>query len=116
MRTDDHNNPAAVTTDICKQAGLAEGRDYAVGAPFTDKGRTFYTAKLLGDPVGLTIKVIDALGYYTKLGYARWSYIAMPKFAWDTLTHDEKRDVVGFHYEKEGGVAMRKLFPNYGKH
>jgi hypothetical protein len=119
MRTDQNNNPAAFTCNIAQQAGLAYGTDYEQGEPFTvpatgGRTQTFYTAKLLGDPIALTIRVIDAIGYYTKSGSPRWIYIALPKFVWDALSPDQKRDVVGFHYQHEGGTTMRSLFPNYG--
>lgn len=133
--TDANNNPTAFTTDIAKEAGLVEGVDYVVGEGFEINGsatsgpRTLYTAKLLGDPIAVTIRVIDAIGFYTKSGAQRWSYIAMPKFVWDalkftTLSDAEKglsfvpnlyqRDVIGFMYQREGGTEMRNLFPNYG--
>ena len=115
MRTDDNRNPAAFTVNIAEEARLIVGTDYEVGTPFTADGRTYYTAKLLGDPIELTIEVIDEVGYYTKSGGTRWSYIALPKFVWDALTTEQKRDVIGFHYEREEGTAMRNLFPNYGR-
>lgn len=115
MRTDTHNNPAAFTVYIAKQAGLVLGVDYQIGDPFTAGGHVFYTARLLGDPIALTIRVIDKIGYFTQAGNPRWIYIALPRFIWNALTADERRDVVGFHYFHEGGAAMRALFPNYGK-
>ena len=111
-------DPCAFTTDIAKQAGLVEGVDYMQGTQFPPTGATpshFFTAKLLGDPVQLSIRVIDAIGYYTRSGGERWTYIAMPKFFWDYLTPPQKRDVIGFHYQREGGTTMRHLFPNYGR-
>jgi hypothetical protein len=114
MRTDDNNNPAAFTCNIAHQGGLKYGTEYEQGAPFEAGGVTYYTAKLIGDPIALTIKVIDAIGYYTQAGGTRWIYIALPKFVWDALTPAGKRDVIGFHYQHEGGTAMRDLFPNYG--
>jgi hypothetical protein len=118
-RTDENNCPAAFTTDIAIQAGLVLNSDYKFGTPFAAPGSggafTLHTAKLLGDPVSITIRVIDAVGYFTHTGQRRWEYIALPKFIWDALTQEEKRDVVGFHYRHEGGTAMRHLFPNYGK-
>lgn len=113
MRTDDNNNPAAFTTALASQAGLVKGVDWQDGTRFPQPS-TLVTAKLLGDPVAITIRLIDQVGYYTQGGVARWSYIAMPKFVWDALSADEKRDVIGFHYQHEGGIAMRGLFPNYG--
>jgi hypothetical protein len=114
MRTDDNRNPAAFTTDIAAQAGLVLGTDYIEGTPFPAPSN-LVTAQLLGDPVDLTIRVIDAIGYYTKSGTQRWIYIAIPRFIWTTLSPTQKRDIVGFHYQHEGGTAMRDLFPNYGK-
>ena len=114
FRTDRNRNPAAFTVDLAKQGGLILNNDYVVGDPFPDNPRIF-TAKLLGDPVDITIRLIDVVGYYTKARGPRWSYIAMPRFIWSSLARDEKRDVVGFHYQMEGGTAMRGLFPNYGK-
>lgn len=107
-RTDRNNNPAAFTTDIAKQAGLLEGTDYVAGDPFPSG--TLVTAKILGDPVQTTIRVIDAIGYYTKMGATRWTYIALPKFVWDALTPAEKKQVIGFHYQHEGGTEMKSLF------
>lgn len=120
MRTDDHNNPTAFTTDLAKEAGLVEGIDYTQGAPFTvtvsdRETATLYTAKLLGDPLAVTIKVIDAVGFYTRSGAQRWSYTATPKIAWDELSPETQRDIIGLMYQREGGTAMIPLFPNYGK-
>jgi len=113
FRTDENNNPTAFTTDLAKQAGLVLGTDYVDGTSFP-KG-ILVTAKIVGDPIATTIKLIDAVGYYTKSGHTRWVYIAIPNFIWNSLTDDEKRDVIGFHYRREGGTEMRSLFPNYGK-
>lgn len=115
MRTDDNNNPTAFTTAIAENAGLVFGTDYETGTPFKDGAITFFTAKLLGDPIALTIKVIDTLGFRTKAGFSRWVYINLPKFVWLDLLDEEKLDVIGWMYQQEGGVAMRSLFPNYGE-
>ncbi len=114
MRTDANNNPAAFTTDIAKQAGLELNVDYCAGDPFPAPS-TLVTAKLLGNPVDVTIRVIDKIGYFTHAGQPRWMYIALPKFLWNSLTHDQKRDIVGYHYKMEGGTEMRGMFPNYGQ-
>lgn len=115
MRTDDHNNPTAFTTDIAVRAGLDLGVDYTRGSPFAAGETTLFTARLLGDPIAITIRVIDAIGFYTKSGHQRWVYIAMPRFIWDALNFEQKRDVIGFMYRHEGGNALLALFPNYGK-
>lgn len=114
FRTDTNRNPTAFTTDIAAQAGLILGDDYAPGTPFPSPS-TLVTAHLLHDPIATTIRVIDAVGFYTTLGLERWVYIAMPQFIWKGLSYDQMRDVIGFMYEREGGTAMRPLFPNYGK-
>jgi hypothetical protein len=113
FRTDQNNNPSAFTTDIAKQAGLVEGEDYVAGTPFPEPSG-LVTAKLLGDPVQITIRVIDAIGFYTRSGARRWAYITIPTFIWKALSHDQKRDVIGFMYQREGGTEMNALFPNYG--
>lgn len=112
MRTDENNNPAAFTVDVARQAGLIEGKDFVPGEQFHD-GSQLHTAKLLGDPVQITIRVIDAVGYYTKAGKPRWDYIAIPDFVWAGLDPTQKRDVIGFHYHREGGTALQKLFPRF---
>jgi hypothetical protein len=88
------------------------GTDYVPGTPFPAPSN-LVTAKLLGDPIQLTIRVISAIGYYTKGGSPRWTYIALPMFVWEALTPSQQRDVVGFHYQHEGGTAMRDLFPDH---
>lgn len=115
MRTDENNNPTAMTTEVAEQGGLEFGIDYEVGTPFRVVDKTFFTARLLGDPIPPTIRVIDKIGYYTLTGYARWTYIAIPMFVWNALSFEQKRDVIGFHYHKEGGIAMRSMFPNWGE-
>lgn len=110
FRTDRNRNPTAFTTDLARQAGLEFEKDYKVGDSFQDSGHTFWTAYLLGDPVQLTLRVIDTLGFYSKGGAQRWIYIGIPKFIWNTLNPEQKRAVVGFMYEKEGGTELRNLF------
>ena len=111
FRTDTHRNPAAFTVDIAKQAHLVEGVDYTAGESFsTDDGHTYSTASLLGNPIELTIRVIDRVGFYTKAGGQRWDYIGIPKEIWDVLTYSQKTFVVGFMYRREGGTEMAGLF------
>src|SRR5678816_1276314 len=94
-RTDRHNNPAAITVDVAKQAGLLLGVEYEAGDAFPNNPK-LRTARLLGDPVPLTIRVIDAIGYYTKSGQLRWTYISLPTFVWAFLSTEIKRGVIGF--------------------
>lgn len=116
FRTDLNNNPTAMITDIAAEGGLQYGPDYDHGTSFEAGGRTYFTASIvLGDPVPRTIQVIDKIGFYTQVGTQRWAYIGMPEFVWHNLTDEQKRDVVGFMYQHEGGTSMRELFPNYGE-
>lgn len=113
FRTDRNNNPTAFTTSVAAEAGLILGTDYAVGDPFEAGGRTYFTAKLLGDPVALTIRVINAIGFRTAANVQRWAYISIPKFIWQRVNIGEQRDIIGAMYRAEAGVTMRPLFPNY---
>lgn len=124
FRTDRNRNPTAFTTDLAAEAGLVLGKDYEQGDSFAAGARLLYTAKLLGDPLALTLKVIDEVGFYTQAGAHRWSYIAMPSWVWGKLLsyevspssiYSSKIDVIGAMYRVEGGTEMRNLFPNYDK-
>lgn len=108
MRTDRHNNPTAFTTDIARIGGLREGVDYVKGDPF-DNGR-FHTARLLGDPVATTIKVIDNIGFYTQGGKQRWSHTAIPQDRWNAMTYEQKKQVVKKMYGHEGGKELNNIF------
>jgi len=113
-RADRNRNPTAFSSDVAAQAGLQLGRDYVHGDVFPN-ATALWTAKLLGDPIQLTINVIDKIGFVTRLGIGnpRWVYINLPKFLWDSLLPPEKRDVIGFMYRHEGGSDMIPLFPKY---
>lgn len=110
MRTDRHNNPTAFTTDIAKLAGLKEGVDYTKGDPFSN-GK-YYTARLLGDPIATTIKVIDKIGFYTQSGNPRWTYVSSIPQAqnWNNLSYTQKKSVVAQMYQHEGGSALKQYF------
>jgi hypothetical protein len=106
FRTDRHNNPTAMTTEFASQGGLVEGKDFVRGDSFKGPdGKTYYTAKLLGDPIDTTIRAIDRGGIYTKSGQARWAYInRIPKAAhWAAMTQQQKAAIVGKMYRMEGG-------------
>jgi hypothetical protein len=119
FRTDTHNNPTAFTTDVAAEARIKLGVDYTVGEPFKiiTPVLILHTARLIGDPIALTIRVIDALSFMTTHGtpISRWGYITMPAFLWHELSPVQKRDVIGWMYQREGGTTMKNLFPNYGK-
>jgi hypothetical protein len=112
FRTDENNNPTAFTTDVAKEAGLIEGTDYVPGTPFPSPS-TLVTAKLLGDPIAVTIRVIDKLGFYVGNGPGtgqRWPELAMFYELWERLTTAQKTAVIGIIYAWEGGTAMKGLF------
>lgn len=106
MRTDRHMNPTAFTTDIAKQAGLQEGIDYIVGDPFPNNPNMF-TAKLLGNPIETTIRVIDKIGFQTQGGQNRWTYTDSIPGAntqdWQKLSFADKAEVIKQMYRQEGG-------------
>lgn len=58
FRTDRHNNPTAMTTDVARSLGLVEGVDYTKGDAFPNNPNLF-TARLNGDPIQTTIKALD---------------------------------------------------------
>jgi hypothetical protein len=108
MRTDRHNNPTAMTTDVARNGGLVEGVDYVKGDPFTtESGQVLYTAKLLGDPVETTIKAIDNMSFTTQSGKNRWNYTQNIPGAnnqeWPNLSQAEKANVIKQMYKYEGG-------------
>ncbi len=107
-RADRNNNPAAITTDIARQGGLVQRIEYVDGDPFPTG--PLITAKLIGDPVALTIRVIDKLGYYTRTGTPRWNYMAIPTELWRALSPEQKKLAVAAHYRNEGGTEMAGLF------
>ena len=109
FRTDRNNNPTAFTTGIAEEALLVKGKDYEVGDAFPHPSLLF-TARLLGDPIEITIRVIDKLGYYTGGGYPRWSYIQMPKFVWNMQSYAQKVKILAYHYKCEGGTELQHLF------
>ncbi len=110
MRTDRSKNPTAFTTNIAQQAGLREGVDYVAGDTFPNN-KNIRTAKLLGDPVEITRRVIDRIGFYTGSGAQRWTHTAMPMSQWKNMTIKQKNDTIFAMYNKEGNAgALNKYF------
>ena len=111
MRTDRHNNPVAMTTDVAKTLGLVEWVDYTVWDPFnTGKWRVLYTARLNGDGLQTTIKALDTAAkdpnkkaFYTQWGGQRWTYIGLSDEEWLSKTPEEKAQVIATMYKNEGG-------------
>lgn len=109
-RTDRHNNPAAFTTDVAAAGGLILGKDYTVGDPFTVGSDVYHTARLIGDPIEITIRLIDKIGYFTKTGIQRWTYMAIPRRLWDSFSPAQKKLAIEIHYQHEGGTELKNLF------
>lgn len=105
MRTDKNNNPTAMTTDVARELGLVYGRDYVQGAKFPGNSN-LYTARLLGDPVAITIKGLDQGGFYTRSGKQRWSYIGIPQNQWNNMSYQQKVAVVKTMYKREGNTGV----------
>lgn len=106
FRTDRNNNPTAMTTDVAAQSGLQYGVDYVQGDAFSGgDGHIYHTAKLLGDPIQVTIKSLDGGGFYTRGGKPRWSYLAtVPGIRnWPNLNYNQKADIIANMYQHEGG-------------
>ena len=104
FRTDRHNNPTAMTTDVARTAGLVEGVDYTKGDAFPDNPNLF-TARLIGDPIQQTIKAIDQMGFYTQKGQQRWTHTAISKNEWNAMSPSQKESTVVAMYQKEGGTG-----------
>lgn len=109
MRTDRHNNPTAFTVDIAEQAGLVPGVDYTEGDPFPNNPSQ-RTARLIGDPVALTINVLDRIGFYTQRGQPRWTHTAIQQNEWLSYSNQKKKAVIGRMYRNEGGSSMSQMF------
>ena len=114
-RADAHNNPTAFTVAIARQAGLKQHEEFTYGEVFP--GVNFpakddeITARLIGDPLEITIRVIDQVGFYTRGSQLRWNYVAIPREVWLNLSPIFKAGVISGMYNREGGIEMRNLFP-----
>jgi len=120
-RTDRHNNPIAAVYGLFKQASssgsldtreprLIEGIHFEKGDPFRSGGRTFYTGRILADPIAVSIALIDRVGFYTGNNRQRWSYIAIPWWVWRSMNEWQKTLTIYEMYQHEGGVEMEELF------
>lgn len=109
MRTERNNNPTAMTVDVAKSLWWVEWVDYVQWDSFkTWDGRTLYTAKLIGDPIETTIKLLDNAAnswkwaFYTKWWAQRWTHTAMSDKDWLALTPEQKQNVVLQMLQREG--------------
>lgn len=118
MRTERNNNPTAMTTDMAKMLGWVLGVDYEIWDEFvTQDNRTLYTAKLIGDPIETTIKLIDRWianwidPFYRSNWQARWTYIWklwLSKSIWSKMSHDQKVKAV-YNMLKHEGWSMENM-------
>jgi len=118
-RTDRHNNPTAATYSLFKQAeklstvqetSLREGVHFVKGEPFRSGKRKLHTARILEDPITVSIKLIDTVGFYTRRGAKRWDHTAIPWFVWHSMNEWQKTLTILEMYKREGGEAMLPLF------
>lgn len=120
MRTERNNNPTAMTTDVAKMLWWELGVDYEIWDAFTTAdGKTLYTAKLIGDPIETTIRLIDrwiANGidpFYRANWQPRWSYISkiwVTKDKWLNMSSSEKADVIAQMLKHEWGSMENMLY------
>jgi len=111
FRTDRHNNPTAMTTDVARTLGLVEGVDYTKWDPFPNNPNLF-TARLNGDPIQTTIKALDLAAqdpnksaFRTQWGQPRWTYIDMTDQQWNSMTPEQKTATITKMYQNEWGTG-----------
>lgn len=110
-RTNRHNNPTAMTVWAAKTAGLEEWTDYVKWDSFKwANGETYYTAKLLWDPIDKTIEAINTMWFKTTSGKDRWSYLDRITTAdgtritdekWNQMNNNEKKNIIKQMYQNE---------------
>ena len=104
MRTERNNNPTAMTTDVAKMLWGELWVDYEIWDSFlTSDWKTLYTAKLIGDPIETTIRLIDRWilngidPFYRANWQPRWSYLSkiwITKDKWMNMDDNEKWEVI----------------------
>lgn len=111
FRTDRHNNPTAMTTDVARSLGLVEGVDYTKGDAFPNNPNLF-TARLNGDPIQTTIKALDTAAqdpnksaFRTQWGQPRWTYIDMTDEQWNAMSPEQKTATITKMYQNEWGTG-----------
>ena len=120
MRTERNNNPTAMTTDVAKMLWGVLWVDYEIWDAFTTAGGSvLYTAKLIGDPIETTIRLIDrwiANGidpFYRANWQGRWSYISkiwITKEKWLNMSPSEKADIIAQMLKHEWGSMENMLY------
>ena len=120
MRTERNNNPTAMSTDVAKMLWGVLGVDYEIWDSWTSADwRVYYTAKLIGDPIETTIRLIDrwiANGidpFYRANWQGRWSYISkigITKAKWQQMSPAEKAEIIKKMLQYEGGSMENMLY------
>lgn len=115
FRTDRHNNPTAMTTDVARTLWMQEGVDFVEGDAFPNNPN-LKTARLLGDGIETTIAAFDATAsnpdrsiFYTWAGQPRWTYIEMSDQERLGLDKAGKRGVIVEMYKNEWGAGIDQL-------
>lgn len=78
MRTERHNNPTAMTVWWMQWAWIEPDWLYEIWDPFTwSDWRTYYTARLLWDPLDTTIKILNQAiaNWHNPFNTGSWSYM-----------------------------------------
>ena len=111
MRTERNNNPTAMTTDMAKMLWWELGVDYEIWDSFVwGDWKTYYTAKLIWDPIETTIRLIDRWiengidPFYRANWQPRWSYmdkIWVNKDKWKRFTREQKEIAIKRMLEHE---------------
>ena len=115
MRTERNNNPTAMTTDYAKMLWWELGVDYEIWDSFISaSGKTLYTAKLIGDPIETTIRLLDrALANWNQNIFSGWTYakkLWLNNSVWANATPEEKRDIIYKMLKQEWGNMDNMLY------
>ncbi len=104
MRTERNNNPTAMITAYAKQLWGVEWVDYVQWDSFTSTDEnwvthTYYTAKLIGDPMDKTIELIDrwVANNAKQNVFSAWSYakdLWMTNEKWKNMSREEKEALI----------------------
>lgn len=98
-RTERNNNPTAMITAKAKQLGWILWEDYEIWDSFVwSDGRTYYTARLIGDPIETTIRLLDRwLEKWLANIFSGWTYASklwLNNEVRRNATPEEKREII----------------------
>lgn len=103
MRTDRNNNPTALQwTPGVEKFFNDKGYEVSKGDIWPNGKNYTLDMTKIKDPVGATVAYINDYSFFHD-GQPRWTHTAMPQDKWNALSDEEKRNVVGQMYKKEGG-------------